>query len=143
MLPGIFDITRLVLISIYASLIYTNNGSATNIGACLINIRNNDNNCERDRMYNTLAVRYQKIIGRSASLFLVNSSYKHIGSTYLWLPLSIIFIFTFAGTTNSHTSIIRIFTNIFTISLSKELAYAFLFSKGNIHQHLNYFNHQQ
>lgn len=81
MVPRISNTTRKVSINIYASLINANNRPVTNIGASLIDSRNNGNNCERDRKDCTLAVKYQETIRRSVSLFLVNSIYKHIRST--------------------------------------------------------------
>lgn len=141
MFLGISDTIHTVSISIFISLINTNSRLAINVSAFLINSGNHSNNSEKDQKDRTLAIRYQGTIRRSMSLFLVNSVYKHIGSTHFWLPCTITCILTFAGTTNSSTSIIRTSTSIFTISLSKKLAYAFLSSKGNIHQYLNHLNH--
>lgn len=143
MLLGTSDTIRIVLINIYAFLIDVNNGSSTNVGPFLIDSKNNDNNCEKNWEDYTLAMNCQRTIRRSANLFLVNNIYKHIGFIYLWLLCFITFIFTFARTTNSPTSIIHTSTNIFTISSSKKLAYAFLFFKGIICQYLNHLNYQQ
>lgn len=78
MLLRIFDIIRTVSISIYASLIDANNRPVINVSTSLINSRNNSNNCKK----NQEDWRYQKILKKSTSLFLVNSVYKNIGSTH-------------------------------------------------------------
>lgn len=135
MFSEIFKITQTVLISIYASLINTNSRLTINIDAFLIDSKNNGNNCEKDWNGCILVIRYQEIIKSNASLFSVNNIYKYIRSIYFWLPHSIIFIFTFAGTTSGYIFIICTFSNIFTISLNKKLVHVFLSSKDNICQY--------
>lgn len=137
MLLKIFDIICIVPNNIHTSRINTNNRLAINVGAALIDSEKNGNNYGRDRKKHILAVRYQRTIGRSTSLFSIKSIYKYIGFIYLWLPYSITFIFTFAKITSSNISMICIFTNIFIISLSKKLVHVFFSFKENIRQHLN------
>lgn len=138
MLPRISNTTCIVLISIHTSFIDANNRPAISIAVFLISNRNNNNNCRRDLENYTMAGRCQKTTKRSASLFLSNNVYKHIRSTYFWLSCSITILFFFARTISSSTSMIYISMiyisiNIFTISLSKNLAYAFFSSKDNIY----------
>lgn len=85
MLLKISNITYIVLINIIVSLIDINNGLAINFVVFLINNKNNENNDNinrRDQKDYTLAMRYQKTIKRSASLFLVNNIYKFIRFTF-------------------------------------------------------------
>lgn len=118
MFPAIFNITRTIPINIYIFLIDTNNEPATNVGASLINNENNGNNCGRDQKEYTLAVNCQEIMGKNASLFLVNNIYEYIRSIHLWLFCFINFIFTFTKTINSSISMICTLLNIFTIFLN-------------------------
>lgn len=135
--------THTVLINIYIILSKINSGLATSVCAFLINNKNNGNNYKKDQKDCTLVVRYQEIIRRSVSLFLIKNIYKHIRSIHLQLNCYISFILNFARTTSSNTSMICISTNIFIISLNKKLAYTFLFFKSNIYQHLNQLNYEQ
>lgn len=148
MLLKILDTTHIVLINIHASLINANNRPIININAFLINGRNNNNNYKRNRQDFTLAMRWQEIIGKIASLFSINNIFKYIKSTYFWLSYSIIITFIFVETINNNTPMICIFMicifiSIFSISLSKKLVYVFHSSNSNICQHLNYLNHWQ
>lgn len=82
MLLKISNITYLILINIYASLINANNKPTTNISAFLIDNRNNSNNCEKDRKDCTLAVKCQMTIKKSANLFSIDNISKYIKFTY-------------------------------------------------------------
>ena len=115
MIPGTSDTTLTVLISIDTFLINDNIG-------------NGGDACKSKQKDHNLAVGRQETIARSAGgavawrtivvLFAVNSNYKPIKSTHLWLPYS-------------STSIIKT-SSIFIIPLNTKLAYAFLALKGNI-----------
>lgn len=136
-LPRIFNTNHKVLINIHASLINCNSGPAINVGATLIDSKNDSNDYGKNQKNCTLAMRYKKTIKSSASLFLASNIYKYIRFLYFWLSCSITIIFAFAKITSSSISIIRTFmictsTNIFTISSNKKLEYVFLFFKSNI-----------
>lgn len=128
-----------VAISIYASIIDANNKSAMKIGTCLIDSENDYNNQKKNRENQ----RCQETIEKSASLNLIIKISKYIRSGYFQLLCFITFIFIFARTISNSIFIIHISINIFTIFLSKKLAYVFFSFKNNIFQHLNYFNYQQ
>lgn len=144
MLSKISNTICIVPIDIFAFLIEANSGLAIKVGTFLIDNGNDNNNYKK----NQEDWIYQKIIKKSASLFLVNSVYKHIGFTLFQLSYFIIFIITFARITNSNSFIIYIFmictsTSTFIIFLSKKLLYVFFFSQKNICHHLNHLNYQQ
>ena len=115
MIPGTFNKTITVPISIDASLIDDNIG-------------NNGDACRSEWKDHNLTMGQQGTIRRSAGgaiawktivvLFAVNSNYKPIKSTHLWLP-------------RSNISITRT-SSIFIIPLNKKLAHAFLALKDNI-----------
>lgn len=73
MLLKISNITCIILICIYASLINVKSRPSTNIGAFLIYNKNNGNNYGKNQKDYTLVMRYQKTIKKSASLVSINS----------------------------------------------------------------------
>lgn len=82
MLLEIFDIIYIISINFYASLIDAKNRPTIHVVTFLIDNRNNNNNYERNLKVYTLAMKYQKIIKKSISLFLINNIYKYIKFIY-------------------------------------------------------------